>query len=307
MKIKFFYSFLCVLFCGMLQSPLLQAQGLKALQDELAVWTNSKKADIGIAVILNGKDTLTVNNEGKYPMMSVFKFHQALAVAHYLESHHISLDSALVIDQTELRKDTYSPLRDKHPGGISSVSLRELLEYTLLLSDNNACDILFNRILNVGETDSFIRSLGIKDFSIVVTEKDMKDNPDLCYANWSTPLAAVQLLDQLLYNKKFLQGEYRKFIIDTMLKCKTGQDRIPRYLRNENVTIGHKTGSGDVKANGETIAINDIGFVSIPGGQQYTIAVFIRDSKESFSGNEAIIADISKMVYSFVRGRTAQR
>ena len=36
---------------------------------------------IGVAVITSEGDTLTVNNDGGYPLMSVFKLHEALAVA----------------------------------------------------------------------------------------------------------------------------------------------------------------------------------------------------------------------------------
>lgn len=44
-----------------------------ALEQQLREVTANKKAQIGIAVILNGKDTIIVNNENRYPMMSVFK------------------------------------------------------------------------------------------------------------------------------------------------------------------------------------------------------------------------------------------
>lgn len=36
--------------------------------------------EIGVAVIINNTDTITVNNKSIYPMMSVFKVHQALAI-----------------------------------------------------------------------------------------------------------------------------------------------------------------------------------------------------------------------------------
>ena len=51
------------------QSVPLEAQLKEAIKD--------KKAEIGIAVIIDGKDTITVNNDNHYPLMSVFKFHQA--------------------------------------------------------------------------------------------------------------------------------------------------------------------------------------------------------------------------------------
>jgi len=43
----------------------------------------SKKAEVGVAIIADGKDTVTVENNRRYPLMSVFKLHQALAVGDY--------------------------------------------------------------------------------------------------------------------------------------------------------------------------------------------------------------------------------
>lgn len=55
---------------------LLAQQG--QLETQLKQAIKDKKAEIGIAVIIDGKDTVTVNNDIHYPLMSVFKFHQAL-------------------------------------------------------------------------------------------------------------------------------------------------------------------------------------------------------------------------------------
>ena len=49
------------------------AQNL-SLEDQLKQAIKGKKAEIGIAVIIDGKDTVTVNNDIHYPLMSVFKF-----------------------------------------------------------------------------------------------------------------------------------------------------------------------------------------------------------------------------------------
>ena len=101
-----------------------------------------KKAEIGIAVILDAQDTVTVNNDDRYPLMSVFKFHQALAVADYLDRNGLTPDTEIFIPEEELVPDTYSPLRKEFPEGEISLSVSRLLEYSLQLSDNNACDIL---------------------------------------------------------------------------------------------------------------------------------------------------------------------
>ena len=48
---------------------------------------SQQKAEVGVAIIADGKDTVTVENNRRYPLMSVFKLHQALAVAaQYLQS-----------------------------------------------------------------------------------------------------------------------------------------------------------------------------------------------------------------------------
>ena len=81
------------------------------------------------------------------------KYHQALAVAHYLDKHHLPLSTSVFIRKEDLRPDTYSPLRDRYPEGNISLPISELLTYTLQLSDNNACDILFDYIGGTEETE----------------------------------------------------------------------------------------------------------------------------------------------------------
>ena len=114
-----------------------------SLETQLSHAIKEIKATIGIAIIIDGKDTVTVNNNVRYPLMSVVKFHQALALADYIERQKQPLETMLPIKKTDLKQDTYSPLREKYPRGDFEISIADLLRYTLQQSDNNACDILF--------------------------------------------------------------------------------------------------------------------------------------------------------------------
>lgn len=272
------------------------ANSLNSLRDEILQCIKKYDAKVGVAVIVNDTDTLTVNNCDKYPMMSVFKFHQALAVCHHLQKKGMPLDSVINISKKELRENTYSPLRDRFPEGNIRISLSELMEYTLQLSDNNACDILFNRILSIKDTDRYIRSLGIDDFSIEIDENDMHENLANCYRNWTTPMAAVRLIN-LFLDGDAVSGEYYDFIKRTMTECTTGICRLPYPLKNTGAVIGHKTGTGDKNSDGRYIGINDIGFIDLPDGDRYLIAVFVKDSAEGYETTERIIAEISSIVY----------
>ena len=272
------------------------ANSLNSLRDEILQSIIKYDAKIGVAVMINDTDTLTVNNCDKYPMMSVFKFHQALAVCDYMQKNGIALDSVLHISKDGLKENTYSPLRDQYPEGNFGISISELMKYTLQLSDNNACDILFNRILSTKETDRYIRSLGIDDFSIEMDENDMHENLDNCYSNWTTPMAAVRLINLFLEGGA-VSGEYYDFIKRTMTECTTGIGRLPYPLKNTAAVIGHKTGTGDKNSDGRYIGINDIGFIDLPNGDRYLIAVLVKDSAEDYETTERIIAEISSMVY----------
>lgn len=277
-------------------SIIVKADPFSSLRNEIIHSIGKYDAKVGVGVMVNNTDTLTVNNSDKYPMMSVFKFHQALAVCHHLQTKGISLDSVINISKEELRENTYSPLRDRFPEGNIRISLSELMEYTLQLSDNNACDILFNRILSTKETDRYIRSLGIDDFSIEMDENDMHENLDNCYSNWTTPMAAVRLINLFLEGGA-VSGEYYDFIKRTMTECTTGTGRLPYPLKNTAAVIGHKTGTGDKNSDGRYIGINDIGFIDLPNGDRYLIAVFVKDSAENYETTEKIIAEISSIVY----------
>lgn len=269
------------------------------LQKQLQQAIKEKKAEIGIAVIIDGKDTITVNNDVHYPLMSVYKFHQALGLAHYLDQKKQSLKTPILIKKEDLKPVTYSPLRDKFPEGGFEMSVADLLKYTLQLSDNNACDILFDYQGGTGLTNAYIHSLGVHDCEIKYTEHEMSQDVNRCYGNWSTPLAAAKLLEIFRHDTLF-NKVYKDYIYQTMIECKTGLDRLAAPLLEKKVVIGHKTGTGPFNAKGQMIGCNDIGFVNLPDGRSYSIAVFVKDSNESPQENSQIIANLSRMVYDYV-------
>lgn len=287
-----FIVFLCLV-------PTLLFARQTQLETQLKEAIKGKKAEIGIAVIIDGKDTVTVNNDIHYPPMSVFKFHQALALADYMGKQKQSLETRLPIKKSDLKPDTYSPLRDKYPQGEIEMSIADLLKYTLQQSDNNACDILFDYQGGPDAVNKYIHSLGIRECAIAGTETAMHEDLNLCYENWTTPLAAAELVE-IFRKKPLFPNVYKDFIFQTMVECQTGQDRLVAPLLDKKVTVGHKTGTGDLNAKGQQIGCNDIGFVLLPGGRTYSIAVFVKNSEENNQANSKIIANISRIVYEYI-------
>lgn len=256
---------------------------------------------VGIAFV-SKTDTLTINNGVRYPMMSVSKLHQALAVADALSKRGETLDTTLYIPVTDLDKNTWSPMLKKYGKEDFQISVGELLNYSLSESDNNASNILFKRIVSPAETDKYVKSIAQDpSFAIRHTESEMKKNYDMSYLNHTSPLSAALLMRQL-FTTDLLEKSSQDSIKSYLTTVTTGKDRLGAVIEEkDNILFAHKTGSGYRNTHDELIALNDVGYFRLPDGNDYALAVFIRD----FAGTEEeasfLIADISRRIYDYFR------
>lgn len=273
---------------------------MSALRNELNGLVSKYDATVGVGVITANGDTMTVNNNVHYPMMSVFKFHQAVAVSDYMARNNIPLDTEVLVLPEDLNRDTWSPLRDEYPEGNVKKTIAELFSYTLQLSDNLACDILFDRFVSPLQVEAYTKNNGVDSISIKHTEADMFANHILSYENWTTPYDAAVFVD------KFIDGDliadpYFSLIKEQMIGCTTGTERLVKPFLQTDYMVGHKTGSGYVNDEGRIVATNDIGFVLSPDGKkEYVIAVFVKDSALQPVATENIIAEISAVVKKYL-------
>ena len=147
--------------------PYAHTQKMDELRKRLHAYVDTLDATVGVAVITAEDDSLTVNNDIRYPMMSVFKFHQALALSDYMAGKHLPLETRIRIKPEDLRlKETWSPLRDKYPNGGIELTVADLMTYTMEQSDNLACDILFDRFMSPKAVNAFIKKQGRIDPSL---------------------------------------------------------------------------------------------------------------------------------------------
>lgn len=272
------------------------------LTDSLSRIASACPGEMGVAVIVNDAETITVNNRSVYPMMSVFKVHQALALCDDFDKRGLSLDTLIRINRSELDPKTWSPMMKDHPERILSLTIRDLLRYTLTQSDNNASNLLFKRLVDVAKTDSFVATIIPRpSFRIAYTEEEMAVDHDRAYSNYTSPLGAAMLMNRLFTDKLVSDGK-QDFIKNTLKECETGTDRIVAPLLEEpDAVIAHKTGSGYVDENGVLVAHNDVAYICLPHNNiSYALAVFVKD----FKGNEAqasrYIARASAVVYSLL-------
>lgn len=271
------------------------------LESRLRAIIKGRPGQVGIAVLYDNRDTLLINNSSDYPMMSMFKLHEAIAVCHALDAQSASADTMISIRRDELDKDTWSPMLQDYTADSFSVSVKELLDYTLVHSDNNTSNLLFQRIVSPEETDKYIRSiLPEGDFSISYMEADMKKDITKSYDNRTSPLSYVCLLNRV-FTDSLVSRDKQEIIREAMARCRTGAERIAAGIPDEgNIYFAHRTGSGYTNSRGEIIAVNDGAYVRLPGGKGYAIVVLIKDFGGEQAAAESLIAELSAAVYDYI-------
>lgn len=268
------------------------------LRDSISKIVSTYPGEIGVAVIVDNTDTVTVNNRNIYPMMSVFKLHQAIAVCHDFDQKAADLDTALCFRRRDLDPLTWSPMLKEHPEEEITLSVAELMRYALIQSDNNASNLMFKRLVNVAQTDSFIATVvPRRDFRIVYTEEEMSADHSRAYANSTSPLGAAILINRI-FTDSIVSQDKQSFIAGALSECRTGTDRIVApLLGRPGITAAHKTGSGYRNERGILAAHNDVAYISLPDGISYSLAVFVKDFKGDEAQAAAAIARVSDAVY----------
>ena len=288
MKKTFVITTLLLFFLGYSQS----------LKKEINQIIKGKNATVGVSVLdFESNKSISINGNKKLPMLSVFKFHIALAVLDQVDQGKLSLDQNIFIKKEELLENTWSPIRENFPEGNFEMTLGELIKYTVAQSDNNGCDILLRLIGGTETVQKFINSKRIKNFQIKADEEKMHQGYEFMYWNWTTTNASNTLLKNF-YDGKIVSKSSTDFLMKTMLETNTGANKIVAQLP-KGTWVAHKTGSSGKDEKGLTIAENDMGIITLSNGKQYALSVFVSDSIESEVKNTKMVADISKLVFDY--------
>jgi beta-lactamase class A len=251
---------------------------------------------VGVAAIdLGSGDTLTLHGQAHFPMQSVFKFPLALAVLDHVDKGKLALNQKVRIAATDLRPNTWSPMRQNYPNGTAILTVDSVLNYVLGVSDNNGCDILFRLLGGTRAVNRYVHRLGVKDISIVATEHEMHQGWDVQYRNWSSPVAMAALL-KLLFSGGVLSQASRDHLWELMAASSTGSGRIKGLLPAGTV-VPHKSGSSGTNENGLAAATNDIGIIVLPDGRCVALVVFVSDSDAPDQERDGLIASIARAVW----------
>jgi beta-lactamase class A len=244
------------------------------------------------ATVLETGQSVTFNEEQRFPMQSVYKFPIAMAVLDRVDRGKLKLDRQVRIEESDVVVPD-STILDRNSQG-KEFSLTELLKYMVSESDNISCDALLRLIGGPKVVTQYLQSLGVNDMIVANPEKEIQQDNAVQYRNYATPDAAIILL------RKFHEGQglsqsSQALLLQWMTEGSTGLERIKGMLP-EGTVVAHKTGTSST-VDGVAGATNDVGLVTLPNGHHLAIAVFVSDSQADMATREAAIAKISKLVW----------
>lgn len=288
-----------------MEAPSPSVPAASRLEAQLAEVVRGADACVGVGVIIDGTDTVALAGRRPFPMLSVYKFPIAMAVAAECRRRGEDFGATCLVWPERWRRDTWSPMlalyADATAGGVA-VTLRELLRYALQQSDNNASDVLLAYAGGAARVQHYLDSLGMTGIAVRWSEEEMYQDTARCRDNVATPLAMARLADHF---DRHCRDALSLELKEMLEHCATGTDRLARPLTDAGAVVGHKTGTGFTTFSGRIMAVNDAGYVHLASGRRYAIAVFLEDAAGGMDASAALIARISALVRDHVESRGA--
>jgi beta-lactamase class A len=280
------------------------------------------------AVHLESGRTVSFHGDERFPMASTFKIPIAVALLHRVDLGEVKLDQMVELHASDLHPGS-GTLTDLFRAPGASLSVRNLMELMLLISDNSAADILLRLAGGPEAVTARMRDLGISGITVnrstarLIADwdgvKNLPPENQWSPAMWrqlfeavprdearkaaeasdkdprdtSTPGAMTSLLARVwLKDSQVLKPESADLLLDIMRRCETGQARLKGILP-EGTEVAHKTGS----IGGAT---NDAGIITLPDNTGHVaIAVFVKASDNPVVARERAIAEIARTVHDF--------
>jgi beta-lactamase class A len=270
-----------------LQNPELQTQLEKVASDA--------RGQVGAAaLVLETGESVSINPHNHFPMQSVYKLPIGMAVMKQVDAGKLKLEQKVAVTKSDfVRVGQYSPIRDKNPNG-AEISVSDLLRYAISESDGTASDVLMKLAGGPQVIQAYLTGLKITDMIVLNSEKEIGQDWQTQYKNWSSPGAAVLLL-RALYERRGLSESAQGLLLKYMTGSTPGAKRLKGLLPPGTV-VAHKTGTSGAE-KGITAATNDIGIITLPNNRHLAIAVFVADSRETEATREEVIAKIAKVLW----------
>ncbi len=302
---------------------------LDRLRTRIAAVLPQAQGVMGVSIKhLETGTALAINGDEPFPMASTFKLPVLVELHAAARAGRLRWDDMVEISSRDqhLGSGDLTPLFD--PPGVS-VSMRNLANLMMMISDNSAADICLLKA-GPGNVNARLRSLGIQGIRVDRTCQELildfqgrdtarlKDlarddlrealrrdsTPQTLEARFAaddrvaadprdnaTPNAMVALVEAI-WRGQAVDRAASDAMLDLLKRCRTGENRL-RGLLPASTDVAHKTGTlGGV--------VNDVGILYLPDGAGHVaIAVMSKRTRAPIENVERAIAHVARYAYDF--------
>ena len=305
-------------------APAQAAKQPAILTAEIARLAAPAEGVVGVAAWrLDGRGPrILINADRGFPMGSTFKVAVAGAILSKVDRGEIALDQLVPVDPAIVVESEGIAQVARHPG--ISLSVANLLELMLTVSDNTATDVLTKLAGGPAAVTEWVRGQSVeglrvdrdtagllRDFfhigpgpfpeALAAARKadpEMDSHGDALNPAFdddprdtATPAAMAMLLERL-FTGKALSSASTRFLAEIMERNTTGKARIRGRLP-EGIVVAEKTGTIGS-------SLNDAGLITLPGNAgKLILVIFVTKSRKPFVTRETVIADISRALYDY--------
>jgi beta-lactamase class A len=297
-------------------------------RDEIERHAASLDLMVGVsAVHLETGVRIELNESRHFPLASTYKVPMAAYALHLATQGTLALDQLIEVSQQDLVISSPITRLFPHPG--IQLSLLNLLEATLIRSDNTATDVLLRTIGGGQAVTAWLQQKGIDGLRVDRPTADLirdymgmpssgngismaQQYQALSFesfeaADWrqayqrllddprdqGTPRAMTRLLEGI-WRDTLLTEPHGETLRTIMARCLTGSTRLSGRMPDQQLPLAHKTGT-----LGGTV--NDVGVMLLPDGRgTVVVSVFSRGASAlDVEKGERLISEVGRTVYDY--------
>lgn len=303
-------------------------EGLDRLEAEIERLSEAAQGVVGIAAhhIESGRSVVT-HGGAAFPMASTYKVPIAIQLLTLVDRGELRLDSMVTLEAEDLHPGSGTLSSDLFNDPGVALSVRNLMELMLLISDNSATDLCLKLAGGAEAVNARMAELGVsgvrvdRPTSLLIGDwlgmEGLPESGDIAPEEFRRRQALVSeqararagrafdrdpqdtstpdgMADLLLkaWKGDALSEENTKLFWDVMRRVQTGVGRIKGRLP-AGTTVYHKTGT-----IGRTT--NDVGVIELPHDAGHVILVaYVKESEVPIPARETVIAEVSRAVHDY--------
>lgn len=297
------------------------------LERQIRLVAQATDGVVGVSAIhIESGRSIGVRGAEGFPMASTFKVPVAVQVLTLVDQGKLALGQMITLGPADLHPGS-GEISDLmfHPG--VSLSVENLLEMMLVISDNSAADLMLREAGGPEAVTERMREIGLpgirvdRPTALLISDwvgaKNIPPESQWTLDMWkrlqnavpnnqhmaarraemrdpkdtATPDDMTKLLVHI-WKKDVLTPASSNELIGMLERCETGKTRIKGMLP-QGTEVAHKTGTlGGV--------VNDIGVVTLPDQLGHVaISVFTKASNRAEDASEKAVAEVARTVYDY--------